>query len=99
MVSSLLSFLPPVIRARGATVLTIHDSNQRFNRRAFLQIGGVALGGLEVPGLLRASEFARQLVTGKQRDFLFLPGGPTHGQRSYSTEAAAGGRARRAGAE
>ncbi len=53
-------------------MLTIHD------RRAFLKIGSLALGGLTLPGLLaaRAAE-SRRLVTDKSVIFLFLHGGPS----------------------
>jgi uncharacterized protein (DUF1501 family) len=59
-------------------VLSIYDSNQRFSRRAFLQIGGLTLGGLTLPNLLaaRATE-SKQLVTDKSVIFLFLHGGPS----------------------
>src|SRR5260370_26517884 len=62
---------PPVIRARGQTVLTIHDP--RLSRRAFLQIGGLALRGLTPPGWPppRGSE-TKPLVTHKSTIFLFL---------------------------
>jgi uncharacterized protein (DUF1501 family) len=55
-------------------MLTIHD------RRAFLRIGSLALGGLSLPGLLaaraRAAE-AKRPVTDKSVIFLFLHGGPS----------------------
>ena len=59
-------------------MLSIYDSNQRFSRRAFLQIGGLALGGLTLPNWLaaRAAE-SKQLVTDKSVVFLFLHGGPS----------------------
>lgn len=54
-------------------MLAIHD--RTFNRRAFLQIGGLALGGLTLPQLLAAE--AKQLVRDKSVIFLFLHGGPS----------------------
>jgi Protein of unknown function (DUF1501) len=61
-------------------VLTIHDRNYQHDRRAFLQIGSLALGGLSLPGLiaarLRAAE-AKRPVTDKSVIFLFLHGGPS----------------------
>src|SRR2546426_2219932 len=54
-------------------MLTIHD------RRAFLRIGSLALGGLSLPHLLAAkaqAAEARQLLKEKAVIFLFLHGGP-----------------------
>jgi hypothetical protein len=61
-------------------VLTFHDPRYKHNRRAFLQIGGLALGGLSLPGLIAArlgSAEAKRLVTDKSVIFLFLHGGPS----------------------
>ena len=61
-------------------MLTIHDGHPRVNRRAFLQIGGLALGGLTLPGLLAARARAAELkrpTTDKSVIFLFLHGGPS----------------------
>jgi hypothetical protein len=57
-------------------MLTIHDG--RCNRRSFLQIGSLALGGLALPDLLaaRAGE-AKRLLTDRSVIFLFLHGGPS----------------------
>src|SRR5882757_6262475 len=59
-------------------MLTFHDSNRRYGRRAFLQAGGLALGGLTLPGLLaaRAAE-GKQLIKDRSVIFLFLHGGPS----------------------
>jgi hypothetical protein len=50
------------------------------DRRAFLQVGSLALGGLTLPGLLsaraRAAE-AKKVVKDRSVIFLFLHGGPT----------------------
>jgi Protein of unknown function (DUF1501) len=54
-------------------VLAIHD--RTFNRRSFLTIGGLALGGLSLPQLFAAE--AKRLVTDKSVIFLFLHGGPS----------------------
>jgi hypothetical protein len=54
-------------------MLTVHD------RRAFLRIGSLALGGLSLPHLLAAKARAaesRRLVKDKSVIFLFLHGGP-----------------------
>src|SRR5260370_40603355 len=60
-------------------MLTIFDSNQRFNRRSFLKVGSLALGGLSLPGLLAAKASAaeaKRLGYDKSVIFLFLHGGP-----------------------
>src|SRR4051794_36251334 len=59
-------------------MLTFHDANSRYSRRAFLQVGSLALGGLSLPGLLqaRAAE-GKRLVTDRSVVFLFLHGGPS----------------------
>ncbi len=57
-------------------MLSIFDRSDRPDRRAFLQIGGLALGGLSLPGLLSAASDKR-LLTGKSVIFLFLHGGPS----------------------
>jgi hypothetical protein len=61
-------------------VLTIHDADHRYSRRAFLRVGSLALGGLALPGLLatraRAAENKRSW-TDQSVIFLFLHGGPS----------------------
>src|SRR2546421_8788099 len=59
-------------------MVTFHDANRRYSRRAFLQVGSLALGGLSLPGLLqaRAAE-GKRLVTDRSVIFLFLHGGPS----------------------
>jgi hypothetical protein len=54
-------------------VLAIHDRS--FPRRAFLKIGGLALGGLSLPQLFAAD--TKRLITDKSVIFLFLHGGPS----------------------
>src|SRR5436309_437736 len=64
-------------RNRETAMLSIHD---RTSRRAFLQIGSLALGGLSLPALLAAraaAAEAKRLVTDKSVIFLFLHGGPS----------------------
>ena len=59
-------------------MLAFHDD--RYHRRAFLQVGSLALGGLTLPGLLAARSAAaedKRLATGKSVIFLFLHGGPS----------------------
>ncbi len=54
-------------------MLAIHD--RAFNRRSFLKIGSLALGGLSLPQLYAAD--TKPLVTGRSVIFLFLHGGPS----------------------
>jgi Protein of unknown function (DUF1501) len=49
-----------------------------LSRRSFLQIGGLALGGLSMPQLLRAEQAAGASGAGKGIIMVFLPGGPPH---------------------
>src|SRR5262245_33950694 len=49
-----------------------------ISRRAFLQIGGLALGGLSLPPLLRAESASGVRQSSKGIIMLFLPGGPPH---------------------
>ena len=50
------------------------------SRRAFLQIGGLALGGLSLPQILRAESISGAGRTSKSKGIImiFLPGGPPH---------------------
>lgn len=63
-------------------MLTIFGDRQDFcdglSRRNFLKIGGLALGGLTLPQLLRAESLAGARATGKSVINIYLPGGPTH---------------------
>lgn len=63
-------------------MLTIYGRPQRYcdgvSRRGFLRIGGLALGGLTLPALLRAESQAGSRATGKSIINIYLPGGPTH---------------------
>jgi uncharacterized protein (DUF1501 family) len=61
-------------------VLTIFDRDDRFNRRSFLKIGSLALGGLSLSHLLQAKAAAeprRPLLKDRSVIFLFLHGGPS----------------------
>src|SRR5262249_11528453 len=55
-----------------------HRFCDRLSRRGFLQVGGLALGGLSLPQLLRAE--AQNGVTRSHNSFIVvsLPGGPPH---------------------
>lgn len=53
---------------------------QGWNRRSFLQVGGLALGGLSLTQLLQARAAAAQpesLLSGKSVVFVFMHGGPS----------------------
>jgi hypothetical protein len=50
----------------------------RLSRRNFLQIGGLALGGLSLPQILRAEAAGKLDGHGKGIIMVFLPGGPPH---------------------
>lgn len=55
-----------------------HRFCDRFARRDFFRIGGLALGGLTLPSLLRAENAAGVRATGKSIINIYLGGGPTH---------------------
>lgn len=64
-------------------MLTIHGkSSSRFcdgvNRRNFLKIGGLGLGGLSLPQLLRAESAGRLGHSNKSVIMVYMPGGPPH---------------------
>lgn len=50
----------------------------RLDRRSFLRIGGLAMGGLTLPQLLQAEQAAGVNGNGKGIIMIFLPGGPPH---------------------
>jgi uncharacterized protein (DUF1501 family) len=61
-------------------MLTIFDHDRRLGRRAFLQVGSLALAGLGLPDLLAAKARAaesRRLFKDRSVIFLFLHGGPS----------------------
>lgn len=49
-----------------------------FSRRNFLRIGGLGLGGLALPDLLRAEAATGRKAGDKAVIMIFLPGGPPH---------------------
>jgi hypothetical protein len=63
-------------------MLTIAGPRSRFcdglSRRAWLRIGGLALGGLALPDLLRAEAASRARGSAKGVIMVLLPGGPSH---------------------
>ncbi|MGB8168732.1 MAG: DUF1501 domain-containing protein [Chthoniobacteraceae bacterium] len=64
-------------------MLTLHAQAQgRFcdglSRRDFLRIGGLALGGLSLPQILRAEAASGVTKSHKAVIMIFLPGGPSH---------------------
>jgi Protein of unknown function (DUF1501) len=62
-------------------MLTVQTAGHALNRRDFLRIGTLGLGGLSLPWLLEAQARAalegKPLTTGKSVIFLFLHGGPS----------------------
>ena len=60
-------------------MLTIGDRDRRFNRRNFLRVGSLALGGLSLTDLLsqNAPAAPARMLTDKSVIFLFLHGGPS----------------------
>jgi uncharacterized protein (DUF1501 family) len=52
--------------------------SHRLSRRSFLQIGAMGLGGLTLPGLLRAEESAGIRSSHKSVILIYLVGGPPH---------------------
>lgn len=61
-------------------MLTIFDRDDRMNRRSFLQVGSLALGGLSLMNLLGAKANAqtrRPILKDRSVIFLFLHGGPS----------------------
>ena len=48
------------------------------SRRDFLRIGGLALGGLSLPQILRAEAASGVKKSHKAVIMIFLPGGPSH---------------------
>jgi uncharacterized protein (DUF1501 family) len=62
-------------------MLTIFDRDDRFNRRSFLKVGSLALGGLSLSHLLQAKaaapETRRSVLKDRSVIFLFLHGGPS----------------------
>ncbi|HUE14268.1 MAG TPA: DUF1501 domain-containing protein [Planctomycetaceae bacterium] len=63
-------------------MLTIAGQKYRLcdgvSRRAFLQIGGLAVGGLSLADLLRAESAGSERRAHKSVIMIFLPGGPSH---------------------
>jgi uncharacterized protein (DUF1501 family) len=63
-------------------MLTILGQRQRFcdrqSRRSFLKIGGLALGGLSLPQILRAEAQSGSSGSHKAVIMIFLSGGPPH---------------------
>ncbi len=68
-------------RGRRA-MLTIYGAKQRFcdgiNRRNFIKIGALGMGGLSMPQLLQAERYAGVGRSAKAIIMIYLPGGPPH---------------------
>jgi uncharacterized protein (DUF1501 family) len=60
-------------------MLTIFDRDDRMNRRSFLKVGSLALGGLSLMNLLqaKAADTRRPVLKDRSVVFLFLHGGPS----------------------
>jgi len=54
------------------------DSRGRISRRSYLQIGGLALGGMSLSQMLRADVVGGAGKTAKGIIMVLLPGGPSH---------------------
>jgi len=69
-------------RKQGAMLSIYGNSSGRFcdgvSRRNFLRIGGLGMGGLALPELLRASETSGGGKREKSIIMIYLPGGPPH---------------------
>ena len=63
-------------------MFSFHGQSQRFcdrfARRDFFRIGGLAIGGLTLPKLLQAEQASAGRATGKSIINIYLAGGPTH---------------------
>ena len=63
-------------------MLTIHGPSHRFcdglNRRNFLRIGALGMGGMALPELLRAESLSGIRKSHKAVIMVYLPGGPPH---------------------
>jgi len=62
------------------SVLTLFDPTNRLDRRAFLRVGGMSLGGLtlsQLGGGTASAAIADRVATGKSVILLFLHGGPS----------------------
>jgi hypothetical protein len=63
-------------------MLTVFGPSHRYcdgvSRRSFLQIGGLALGGLTLPGLLRAEQQAGKGKSNRSVIMVYLSGGLAH---------------------
>src|SRR5262245_41248396 len=55
-----------------------HRLCDQVSRRSFLQVGGLAMGGLSLPQLLRAEAASGRGSSHKSVIMIFLSGGPPH---------------------
>ncbi len=74
MFSSKIDETPAMLRIEGNS-LRMCD---RLPRRSFLQIGGLAMGGLALPDILRAEQISGNRKSHKAIIMIFLAGGPPH---------------------
>src|SRR5215813_680150 len=59
-------------------ISTVTRCGDGLNRRVMLKIGGLALGGLALPDLLRAEAISGRRSSHKAVIMVFLSGGPPH---------------------
>ncbi len=55
----------------------IDPSSSPRNRRSFLRVGSLGLGGMTLPGLLQAQEELKPMVKDRSVVFVFMHGGPS----------------------
>ena len=69
-------------RFKVSPMLTIPGADSRFcdrvSRRSYLQIGGLALGGMSLADMLRAETVSSSRPAAKGIIMVLLPGGPSH---------------------
>ncbi|MFO1044709.1 MAG: DUF1501 domain-containing protein [Planctomycetaceae bacterium] len=65
----------------GSSIQTCDSKPSRVDRRNFLRVGGLAVGGLTLPNLLRGEAMAKEAGTSAKRKSVILvwqAGGPSH---------------------
>jgi hypothetical protein len=62
---------------KGRSVLTVFEPTRGINRRGFLTLGTLGLGGLSLSSLMAGEERLSSHISGKSVIFLFQQGGPS----------------------